>query len=194
MRTSEVLILGLAFGTSACEDDPVDAGLKCTPVIDGESRPLVDHALWVSATVEEDPFAEHRPADLDCESAGKLEDFAGSPALEVNTAACGYTTVVQPTLAPACQGETFFVWLWNYALTAPDGGTAFLAVQVGDDLVWQGQRAIPSPANLTYDHLTLPRDVPAGTPIYFHVRNHGLNQYELLDLSIVHPAHADPPE
>jgi len=197
LRASAVVLAGLL---TACPDDPSPAAdthdpdaLACAPVADGETRPLVDHALWQAVAPADDPWIALRPADLDCGAAGKLEDFAGHPAFEVNTQGCSYTTVVQPALAAACQGELLFVWLWNYALTAPDGGTAIIGVQIGSDRVWQGERTIPSSSLLVYDHVVLPHDVPAGTPVYFHVNNHGNNQYELLDLSIVNPAHANVP-
>lgn len=35
------------------------------------------------------------------------------------------------------------------------------------------------------DCVPLPEDVPASTPIYFHVRNDGANSDELLELSVV---------
>ncbi len=58
-------------------------------------------------------------------------------------------------------------------------------MQIGDRMLWTDTRPIPGPAGLEATRVPLPEDVPAGTPIFFHVRNHGQNSYELLELSIV---------
>ena len=177
-------LASVAFG---CEDEQIAPALACVKPADGESRMLVDHDLWRLATAAEDPWAEHRPGpDIACpEGARKTEDFAGTYAYAIITTGCSYTTVVQETIADACKGENLYVWLWNYALTAPESATAHLEVQVGDTVIWSDTRAIPGPAALEATRIALPEDVPAGTPIYFHVRNHGSNSYELLELSIV---------
>jgi len=161
--------------------------LACERPADGESRMLIDHDLWRLATPEEDPWIAFRPADdISCPSGSrKTEDFAGTYAYSVITAACSYTTAVQETIADACKGEDLYVWLWNYALTAPENSTAYLEVQIGDTLIWADTRTIPSAAALEATRIALPEDYPKGTPIYFHVRNHGSNSYELLELSIV---------
>ncbi len=169
------------------QDTDTVAPLVCARPVDGESRMLVNHDLWRLATAAEDPWVEFRPGDdIACPSgARKTEDFAGTYAYSVITLGCSYTTVVQETLADACAGEELYVWMWNYALTAPADSTAFLGVQVGADRVWEDTRAIPSASALEATRVTLTRDVPKGTPIFFHVRNHGANSYELLELSIV---------
>lgn len=181
-----VVAFALASGLG-CEDDPSTPALVCEAPADGESRMLVDHDLWRLATAEEDPWAELRPGpDISCpQGSRKTEDFAGTYAYSVITSACSYTTVVQETIADACKGEDLYVWIWNYALTAPATATAHLEVQIGDTVLWSDTRAIPGPAALEATRIPLPEDVPMGTPIFFHVRNHGSNSYELLELSIV---------
>jgi len=178
---------GLVGASTGCEDAVVAPKLVCERPVDGASRMLVDHDLWRLATAAEDPWAEFRPgSDISCpEGARKTEDFAGTYAYSVITAGCSYTTVVQETIADACKGEELYVWLWNYALTASENATAYLEVQLGDTVIWAETRPIPSTAALEATRIPSPEDVPMGTPIYFHVRNHGSNSYELLELSIV---------
>lgn len=187
-RATPVLLFGLVASVlSACTDDVAESALVCARPAEGTSRMLVDHDAWRLATAEEDPWAQYRPGDdISCpEGARKTEDFAGTYAYSVITLDCGYTTVVQATIADACEGEDLYVWLWNYQLTAPEDAQAHLAVQIGDTVVWSETREIPGPSELEATRVPLPEDVPAGTPIYFHVRNHGANSYELLELSIV---------
>lgn len=178
----------VAVIAGGCDDGGAGGrGLVCAAPPSGTSRMLIDHDLWRVATAEEDPWAEHRPGpDISCpDDARKTEDFAGTYAYAVITTNCAYTTVVQETIADACAGEDFYVWLWNYALTAPESATAYLGVQIGDTRIWEDTREIPGPSALEATRIELPMDVPAGTPIYYHVRNHGANSYELLELSIV---------
>ncbi len=184
----------LSVCVMGCDDGaPATPALRCEPVLVGAPRPLIHHDNWRVATPEEDPWLEHRPADITCPAeARKPEDFAGTYAYSITTVACPYTTMVQETLADACKGETFYVWLWNYGLTAPENATAHIGVQLGST-VFAATRAIPSPSALTAETLILEEDVPKGTPIFFHVRNHGANSYELLDLIIVAPGDAPRP-
>ncbi len=171
---------------SGC-DGETSRELVCDEPVDGSSRMLVDHNLWRLATPADDPWRTFRPGDdIACPDGSRLtEDFAGIYAYAILTGACPYTTIVQETVADACQGQNLYVWMWNYALTAPEGSTAYLGVQIGDQEIWSETRAIPGPSALVAKRIALPRDVPKGTPIYFHVRNHGANSYELLELSIV---------
>ncbi|MFO0748946.1 MAG: hypothetical protein U1F43_25260 [Myxococcota bacterium] len=185
---ASAVALALAAGAGCSDGAPANPdALSCTPVAAGQSRMLVDHDLWRLATPEEDPWAEFRPADITCPDRSRQpEDFAGVYAYGVLTDGCQYTTVVQETTADACAGETFYVWIWNFALTGPEGASAHLGVKVGD-VLWQAERAIPSTAALATDRIVLAHDIPKGTPIYYHVRNHGSNSYELIELSIVNP-------
>lgn len=165
--------------------DPAPA-LVCEPNADGSNALLVDHDLWVLATPDEDPFAADRPADdISCPPDDRLaEEFAGTYSYAVTTTGCPYTTVTQPSLRDACAGETLYVWLWHFELTAPDPGSAHLAVEIGGDLVWSKTLPIPGPSGLIADEIMLPTDVPTGTPITFHLRNHGSNSYNLLEISV----------
>lgn len=188
MKRWSLCVLALAGG-----DDPPAQRLRCEPAVDGAPRALIHHDRWRVATAEEDPWAEVRPADIACPSdARKAEDFAGTYAYSVLTTQCPYTTLVQETLADACKGESLYVWLWNFGLTAPENATAHLGVRLGAT-GWSATRAIPSPSALVAEEVIVVEDAPAGTPIFFHVRNHGANSYELLDLTIVAPGDAPEP-
>lgn len=182
------------FVVNGCADDGSGrTRLVCEAAVEGQPRPLIDHDLWRLAEPREDPWAQFRPEDVACpEGARQAEDFAGTYAYSVVTSACPYTTVTQMILADVCAGESFYIWLWNYALTAPENAIAHIGVKVGT-LEWSTTRAIPGPSNLVAEAIKVPEDIPQGTPVYFHVRNHGTNSYELLDLVIVAPGDAPSP-
>ncbi|MCB9734063.1 MAG: hypothetical protein H6745_15810 [Deltaproteobacteria bacterium] len=171
----------------ACGDSGGHSGAPvCDPSPDGGRVQLVAHEDWEVAPLEADPFAEFAPAvTQECPvDARLLEDFSGTLSYSVRTLDCGYTTVEQPSLVDTCAGDTLYVWIWHFALTAPENATAHLAVQIGDDRVWEKAIPIPSDSGLFTDRVPLTKDYPAGTPVYFHVRNHGSNSYNLLELSL----------
>jgi hypothetical protein len=176
------------FGVLACLEmmagciDPEP--LKCRLLAENERALLVDHGLWRLATEEEDPWRSDRPIDIECDSSGRQpEDFGGQFSLGIDTGLCGYTTVVQETIEPICAGEKLFVWIWHFGLTGPEGSNAHLGVQIADELVYTETLPIPNTSGLIAEGFALKDAYPAGTKIYFHVRNHGANTYQLLELS-----------
>ncbi|PKN57916.1 MAG: hypothetical protein CVU56_08405 [Deltaproteobacteria bacterium HGW-Deltaproteobacteria-14] len=146
----------------------------------------MSHDLWQVAPADGDPWAAARPAEDVCTGANRYaEDFAGTYSYAIQTGpGCGYTTVVQPAQTSACEGQRLFVWLWRFELTAPDPGEAHIGVRIGDFDAWEVTVPIPSGSQLYTPDVALPVDVPAGTPIYYHVDNHGSNSYNLLEISI----------
>jgi hypothetical protein len=181
-RIARAVAAASIVAIAACGDE-VD-GATCEPLAENERKVLVDHDLWRLATVEEDPWRELRPADPSCDVTGRqAEDFAGQYSFGVDTALCSYTTVVQETLEDVCPGESILVWLWRFALTGPEGVNAHIAVQIGDELVFEDVVPIPNTSALKVESYPVAGFHPAGTPITFHVRNHGNNTYQLLEIA-----------
>ncbi len=176
-----VSIFGYFFTMAGCLDPEP---LQCRPLAPDERAVLVDHGLWRLASAEEDPWQSERPADIECDASGrKAEDFGGQLSLGIDTGLCSYTTMVQETLEATCAGDELFVWIWHFGLTGPEGSSAHLGVQVGDELVYTQTLPIPNTSGLVAEGFKLTKDHPSGTEIYFHVRNHGANTYQLLELS-----------
>ncbi|MBL8788492.1 MAG: hypothetical protein JNJ59_26595 [Deltaproteobacteria bacterium] len=182
MRTRFVWIgIVMSALTGGCAEDQ---GATCEPLAEGERKVLVDHALWRLATPEEDPWRAFRPDDVTCpQNARQPEDFAGTPSFGIDTTNCGYTTVVQETLVDACRGDNAFVWMWRYALTGPEGAEAHIAITIGDEPLFEDVVPIPTSSDLKVKGYALAEDHPAGTKVFFHVRNHGSNTYQLLELA-----------
>jgi hypothetical protein len=177
------LLVGLLLA-NACDDEGGTSN-RCEPAPANTLVTLIDHTTWRLAETAEDPWTEFRPDNIDCDAEGrKAEDFAGIMSFGVDTSFCAYTTVVQTTRAPLCAGEGLYVWLWRFALTGPEGAEAHIEVRLGNDPAWSA--TVPIPAESALVALTVPMPnapYPAGTPIWFHVRNHGNNNYQLLDLA-----------
>lgn len=174
--------------TPCCPPDSVDVdepdATGCRAVTEARREPLIDHDLWRLAEPDEDPWRAHRPEDITCDPTGRQpEDFAGTYSFGIDTALCAYTTVIQETATDLCPGEEVLVWLWRFALTGPEGANAHIAAMVGDELLFEDIVPIPATSGLKVDPYVAKRFHPAGTPITFHIRNHGNNTYQLLELS-----------
>jgi hypothetical protein len=83
---------------------------------------------------------------------------------------------------------------WHLPLTAPDGGDAHLSLRVGELDVIAYETPIPAPETPITPYVEVAEDMPAGTPIYFHVHNHGDNAWRLLEVSTGTRADYDDPE
>ena len=73
----------------------------------------------------------------------------------------------------------------HFPLTAPEQSTARLLVQIGDSRVWERELPIPSPAAEIVEAWEADADYPAGTPVLFHVSNHGNNEYDLIGVEVL---------
>ena len=69
----------------------------------GVSGPVVDHGRWEPVDAADDPLAAHRPDPVEC---GSTEWSVEDGALEVETAACNYLALGQPSLLRVVEGET----------------------------------------------------------------------------------------
>jgi len=152
----------------------------------------------------EDPFSTLRTPEHFCDDTCHFPEFlqVGEYSYTLDSGYCNYLTMVQATRAPIRAGDEIFIRFWHFALTAPQGGRAYLALAVGDRVIWDARLPIPcrggivgaipdgdcvdtpgaadaDPARFVADF-----DAPAGAPIYFHVQNHGDNNYSLVEASV----------
>lgn len=151
----------------------------------------------------EDPFAPLRTSEHFCAADCHFPEFlqVGEYSYSLDSGYCNYLTTVQETRTAIAPGDEILIRFWHFALTAPDGGKAYLAVQIGDRLVWEARLPIPcrgglvglipggdcidTPVAADVDPARFVADfaAPAGTPIYLHVQNHGDNNYSLVEAS-----------
>lgn len=161
----------LADATVADAAEPADA-------TEAEPVALVHSALWSVAASNEDPFAPPAPERCPAGSFGE-EVLGGELVFYVSTELCPSLTVRQSTRVDVASGDTLRVRLFHFPLTAPEPASARLMLQLGDDEVVREEIPIPSEqAQLTREWVA-ERDYQRGTPIWFHVENHGFNEYVL---------------
>lgn len=146
---------------------------------------LADPTLWTPVEAADDPLAAHRPATVDCPAGtGWLVEAQG---IEVNTQACTYAMFSQPALAAVEPGAHILGSLYYFDLTAEAPATAHVALQIGDALFWEREIAIPGPADAFVIDVPAELSAAAGTPVYFHLHNHGQNTWTLGKLEVEGP-------
>jgi hypothetical protein len=199
MRRGVVVVVVL--GTLGCRD-PAPAGMGDSTTettgatggslgtadgsSSGESRSaqsLVVPEAWTPAEAADDPFADERPEPVECMLGWGVE----TGAFEVNTDLCLYGAFVQPTLAEVQQGDTLELVMLHDALYAVDPAVAHVAIALGDEPAWETEIPIPSEPELLRPSWTATADLPAGSPVHFHLHNHGVNNYRLIDLTVTPP-------
>ncbi len=168
-----------------CSDAPVSSGDAGHAGEDGNGPgTLIDHLAWVELDADQDPFADHRPETVSCpEWSRQLE----GDVFEVETDDCNYASLSQPSLRDLKAGERVDVIYWHLWLWAPEPAQAHVALTIGDWLVFENSIEIPGPEGSFSPQVTVPTDLPAGTPITFHLHNHGVNSWRLLSVDRVQP-------
>lgn len=170
-------LLALACGTAGESAEPASAASRPPLAIAAES--------WVSAAVEEDPFVSELEGRVRCSPfAYRLE--AGW--LEVSTTDCNYATLVHHLAEDVQAGDVVsgeVAWATLASLEPAIGTLAFATAELG--VLWTHEVSIPGDASIVRVALPFERAAPAGTALYFHVRNHGYNTWQLSPLERVEP-------
>jgi len=142
----------------------------------GEFVPLVLAMDWQQVLAPQDPLAAHRPAEVSCPLGGWLYEPQG---LEINTSLCNYAMFVQPSRVAIVPGTRLRASLYHFDLNAEAPATAHVALMLGEQVLWEREIAIPGKANAYPIELALDFAAAAGTPVYFHLHNHGQNTWTL---------------
>jgi len=172
---------GLSFFALAC-----GGGEGAEPEATTPRPPLAIAAeSWLSASVAEDPFVSESEGRVRCSPfAYRLE--AGW--LEVSTTDCNYATLVyhfseEVQAGDVVRGEV--AWATLASLEPAIGTLAFATAELG--VLWTHEVSIPGEASIVSVELPFERAAAAGTALYFHVRNHGYNTWQLSPLERAEP-------
>jgi len=98
---------------------------------------------------------------------------------------CNWITLEQPSLRAIRAGDRVEVRARHSQLTAPVPGDAHIAFVIGDERVLDYSVTIPTDFEFPDEIWTAPNDYPAGTPLLFHVDNHGQNEYMLIEVNVL---------
>lgn len=144
-------------------------------------------AVWTAAAVAEDPFVEfeREGGRVRCSPfAYRLE----ANWLEVTTTDCNYATLVYRFPREVLPGEVItgeIAWATLASLEPAIGTLAFATAS--DGVLWTHEVSIPGQADIVTVRFTLGASAPAGSGLYFHVRNHGYNTWQLSPLTLTDP-------
>lgn len=143
---------------------------------------LIDLGAFEKTSPANDPF-DDRPADIACEFGFGLEDGF----FEFESDLCRYGAFSQPALAPIRVGDTIdFLLLHENLVSSEPDAQAHVAIAFGEDIVYEALIDIPAEANFLDEQWVSTLDVPEGTPVHFHLHNHGINSYRLAELSVTY--------
>ncbi len=166
-------------------DGRVTFVVKPAGAINQESKveSLIAASDWQFQSAENDSFAAHRPDAITCPDNAWYEEDG---ALEVETGYCNYLSLAQPGKAAINKGDNIHLVLWHGQLRFDEPAKAHVAVSIGGRLLWDDLIEIPSAAGI-YD-VTIPSTVnlAVGSPVEYHLHNHGYNTWTLLTLDVQH--------
>jgi len=104
---------------------------------------------------------------------------------------CNWITLTQPSLRDIRAGDQVEVRTFHDALTAPVPGEARMTFVVEDQITFDFRELIPSPSAFESQTWIADKDYPAGTPLLWHVNNHGRNEYMLIEVNVCNPETTD---
>ena len=172
------LLLSTAGG---CSSEPEPCGAPGASV----EVSLIDHEKWVKVPLADDPYASELPDEVTCGVGG--HEIEGG-AMEIDTGICNFVTLKQPTIAPAKRCDELRLVFWHLPLYAgKEGAQAYASVRIGDlDLL--DERIEIGPQGVVEKNyipkMQLDKAISAGTDVYLHIHNHGLNTWKLLSITV----------
>jgi hypothetical protein len=182
--------LGLVYGCgSSAEVRDGPGGQAGAGGAESQTSPLEPAEIpadrWVAATAAEDPFVEFEPGRLRCSPfAFRVE----ASWLEVTTTDCNYATLVYRFGQNIVPGDVLrgeIAWATLASLEPAVGTLAFATLREG--VLWSHEVDIPGQADIVRVEFTFAEAAPAGSALYFHVRNHGYNAWQLSPLTLAEP-------
>jgi hypothetical protein len=141
---------------------------------------------WTAAPAAEDPFVAFEDGRLRCSPfAFRLE----ANWLEVTTTDCNYATLAYRFPREVLAGDVVrgeVAWATLASLEPAIGTLAFATAR--DGVLWTHEVSIPGEADIVKVEFSIGQAAPAGSALYFHVRNHGYNAWQLSPLTLTDPS------
>lgn len=164
----------LAQLSAACSDDA------------SPQSSLITHRAWAPSDDAADPFfALEQPTTSVCDSFGHgIEDLDGEQTYFVQTQACPYLTVEQAAGRDVEAGQSLYVRLHHWALTSDRPARGHAAIATRSGVLWEYHTDIPKAETDVAQLVVLDAPLSEGEPIYFHVHNHGDNEWALVNLRV----------
>lgn len=137
---------------------------------------LIDMASWAMIDLDEDIVQEHQPAEVECDiSAFSLE----IDQLEIQTDYCNYAAIAFETQKDIPAGTMLEALVLHTGLWALEAAEAHFAFYLNGELFWEETRPIPSDTEFFFTEQKISQELPKGSQLYFHLHNHGANDWKL---------------
>jgi len=157
---------------STCDLEPIDCPQYPWP--EGECVVLAGTPCVVS----------HVPECLDSFTVMAVYTRQPNPTIPL----CNWLTLEQPSLRAIRAGDEVEIRMRHSQLNAPVGERAHMMFVIGDSLALEYEVLIPSDFRFPSEVWVADKDYPAGTPLLFHVDNHGSNEYMLIEVNVLEPS------
>jgi hypothetical protein len=168
--------LGLALLSGACSD--VNAPSEPQP----SHQPLVTLDSWSGVARDQDVFITDPDVVPSCVGAGFfVEDIW----LEVDTTVCSWITLEGAARFAVEEGQELRLVVSHFDLVALEPAQGELRLRLGDCDAWQKTVDIPRRAAVYSEPFASPCSLEAGGAVQFHLHNHGQNNWQLQELSIL---------
>ncbi|TNE88393.1 MAG: hypothetical protein EP330_15030 [Deltaproteobacteria bacterium] len=141
---------------------------------------LVDHTQWLDLSADEDPAGD-RPDVVDCPPSAWFVESVPETALEVDTGACNYLAMSQPSLVGS-RGDQLHLRFAHGDLEADIPAEAHVALYIGDTVAFSQRMEIPTAAD-EYEVDLAVESFGKGEPVTLHLHNHGANTWSFAELS-----------
>lgn len=187
-QTPRLYRVGAPFALATSLGALVVVVASCT----GEPEWCEGHATTLAAadyallSIDEDPYFDATDTGVTrCALVDdvRVETLGVEPSVTVETTYCNHATLAQPLPVVVHEGERVHVRLWYFSQTSFEGTMAHVRFRFGDDEVLAVDVPIPAESGLISEDVIAPREYPVGTPVLFHVGNHGDNSWNLLEIS-----------
>lgn len=177
--------LGVAFSLLLVACGAPDGDPLPVRGVDSAGLLFVENGEWVPTHREPEAFTGHAPATIDCEP-GEAWRLTSDGALDIDTGTCNYLALEQPALSDIPSGAVVSFTLAHLQLYDPESehAQAHVAFMAGDALHWERSVDIPAPARIYRERIELEHGIEADEPVFFHLHNHGANEWKLLEIVV----------
>jgi len=169
--------------TALPETARVDGGPDAADANETSLTPLVNMYAFESVALNSDPWGPATdPAVLCTPDDWKSETTPDGDWFDVNTAFCNYMTVTQTLLAPISTGESMLIQVYFSSIEEGEGPYT-VAAAIGEPpvVIWETTVEVPAEDTVLSGTWVATRDVAMGEPAYYHVSNHGINNWSLIN-------------
>ena len=184
----------------------------CPPAAQCEKKDnMLKNDAWTLVAPADDPFADDAPkplviadenghfpvddADGDTphnvrvcgDAAVYTEVLDGDESLTVDTNICGWATTKETLALGVDEGATMFARVFYFQQVAPGIADAHLVFTVDNVPFWQETIPLPQPSTLIAKDFAAPFAAKEGAELMWHVDNHGVNTWNLFEMSVTTP-------